>query len=85
MSSPRYGFSTPYRLSIRNSARLFNIVLFNMGNLHWVLPALNLGGAQEILVSAQGPLVLGLRAWGQGLTIASKIQEIKLELLGPIY
>jgi len=31
MSSRRYGFSTPYRLTIRNSARLFNIVLFNMG------------------------------------------------------
>ena len=33
MSSPRYGFSTPYRLTIRNSARLFNIVLFNMEDL----------------------------------------------------
>ena len=42
MSSLRYGFSTPYRLTIRNSARLFNIVLFNMGDLHLVLPALNL-------------------------------------------
>ena len=30
MSSLRYGFSTPYRLTIKNSARLFNIVLFNM-------------------------------------------------------
>ena len=30
--------------------------------------------AHEILVSAQGPLVLvlGLRVWGQGLTILSK-------------
>ena len=42
LSSPRYGFSTPYRLTIWNSARLFNIVLFNMGDLHLVLPALNL-------------------------------------------
>ena len=65
-----------------------------MGDMHLVLPALNLsslnagilimmhqvrlnmlGGvgwwvAHEILVSAQGPLVLalGLRVWGQGLT-----------------
>ena len=42
MSSLRYGFSTPYRLTIRNSTTLFNIVLFNMGDLHLVLPALNL-------------------------------------------
>jgi len=41
-SSPRYGLSTPYRLTIRNSARLFHHVLFNMGDLHLVLPALNL-------------------------------------------
>ena len=34
MSSPRYGFITP--------TTLFNIVLFNMGDLHLVLPALNL-------------------------------------------
>ena len=42
MPSLGYGFRTPYRLTIRNSARLFNIVLFNMGDLHLVLPALNL-------------------------------------------
>ena len=42
MSSPRYGFSTPYRFTIRNSTTLFNIVLFNMGDLHLVLPVLNL-------------------------------------------
>ena len=41
-SSPRYGLSTPYRLTIRNSARLFRHVLFNIGDLHFVLPALNL-------------------------------------------
>ena len=41
-SSPRYGSSTPYRLTIRNSARLFHHVLFNMGDLHLDLPALNL-------------------------------------------
>ena len=41
-SSPRYGLSTPYRLTIRNSARLFHHVLFNMADLHLVLPALNL-------------------------------------------
>ena len=35
-SSPRYGLSTPYRLTIRN------IVLFNMGDLHSVLTPLNL-------------------------------------------
>ena len=29
-----YGLSTPYRLTIRNSARLFHHVLFNMGDLH---------------------------------------------------
>ena len=42
MSSLRYDFSTPYRLTIRNSTTLFNIVLFNMGDLYLVLPALNL-------------------------------------------
>ena len=41
-SSLRYGLSTPYRLTIRNSARLFHHVHFNMGDLHLVLPALNL-------------------------------------------
>ena len=41
-SSLRYGLSTPYRLIIRNSARLFHIVLFNMGDMHLVLPALKL-------------------------------------------
>ena len=41
-SSLRYGLSTPYRLTIRNSARLFHHVLFNMGDLHLVIPALNL-------------------------------------------
>ena len=39
---PRYGLSTPYRLTIRNSARLLHHVLFKMGDLHLVLPALNL-------------------------------------------
>ena len=42
ITSPRYGLSTPYRLTIRNSAKLFHHVLFNMGDLHLVLPALNL-------------------------------------------
>ena len=41
-SSPKFGLITPYRLTIRNSARLFHYVLFNMGDLHFVLPALNL-------------------------------------------
>ena len=41
-SSPKYGLSTPYRLNIRNSARLFNHVLIYMGNLHLVLHELNL-------------------------------------------
>ena len=41
-SSLRYGLSTHYRLTIRNSARLFHHVIFNMGVLHVVLPALNL-------------------------------------------
>ena len=42
-SSLRYSLSTPYRLTIRNSARLFHLhhVLFNMLNLHLFLPALN--------------------------------------------
>ena len=40
-SSLSYGLGTPYRLTIRNSARLFHHVLFNMGDLHLVLPALN--------------------------------------------
>ena len=48
-------------------------VLFNMGDLHLILTGLNLstlnaGGvvAYEILVSAQGPLVLGFGANGLG-------------------
>ena len=41
-SSPRYGLSTPYKSTFRNSARLLHHVLFNMGCLHLVLPALNL-------------------------------------------
>ena len=42
MSSPRYGLSTPYSLTTRNSARLLHHVLFNMGDLHVVLSALKL-------------------------------------------
>ena len=41
-SSPRYGLSTPYRLTIGNRAWLFHHVLFNMGDLYLVLPALKL-------------------------------------------
>ena len=39
-SNPRHSLIIPYRLT--NSARLFYIVLFNMGDLHLVLTALNL-------------------------------------------
>ena len=39
-SSPRYGLSSPYRLTNRNSAGLFHYVLIYMGSLHLVLPAL---------------------------------------------
>ena len=78
MSSLRYGFSTPYRLAIRNSTTLFNIVLFNMGDLHLVLPALNLSTLNAgILIMMQWdfsvsprPLVLGFRVlgfWAKGL------------------
>ena len=41
-SSPRYDLSSPYRLTIRNSARLFQDILFNIRDLHLVLPARNL-------------------------------------------
>ena len=41
-SSPRYSLSTPYRLTIRNSARLVHHVLLNLGDLNLVLPVLNL-------------------------------------------
>ena len=41
-SSLRYGLSTPYSLNIRKRARLFHHVLFNMGDLHVVLPTLKL-------------------------------------------
>ena len=57
MSSLRYDFSTPYRLTIRNSTTLFNIVLFNMGDLHLVLPALNLSTLNA------GILIMSYR-WG---------------------
>ena len=41
-----------------------------MGDLHLVLPALNLStmnAGHEILVTAQGPLVLGFWVWGLGV------------------
>ena len=41
-SSQRFGLSTPYRLTFRNRTRLFHHDLFNMGDKHLVLPALNL-------------------------------------------
>ena len=41
-TKPRYVLRTPYSLTIRNSARLFHHVPFNMGDLHLVLPARNL-------------------------------------------
>ena len=45
---------TPYRLTTRNSARLFHHVLFNMGDLHLVLPALNLSNLNAgILIMMQ--------------------------------
>ena len=37
-----FGLSTPYRLTIRNTARLFHYVLIHIGDLHLVLPAMNL-------------------------------------------
>ena len=40
--SPRFGLSTPYRLTIGNSARLFHHVLIHIGDLNLVLPAMNL-------------------------------------------
>ena len=53
-SSPRYGLSTPYSLTIRNSARLFHHILFNMGDLHVVLPALKLSNMNAgILIKMQ--------------------------------
>ena len=62
MSSPRYGFSTPYRFTIRNSTTLFKIVLFNMGDLHFVLPALNLSSldAGILIIVQQVRLVMFL-------------------------
>ena len=41
-SSPRDGLSSPYRLTKRSSVGLFHYVLVYMGDLHLVLPALNL-------------------------------------------
>ena len=41
-SSVRYVLSSPYRMTISNSARLVHIVLFNIGDMHLVLPILNL-------------------------------------------
>ena len=53
-SSPSYGLSTPCRLPIRNSARLFRHILFNMGDLHLVLPALDLSALDAgILIMMQ--------------------------------
>ena len=53
-SSPRFGLITPYRLTNRNSARLFHHVLIYMGDLHFVLPALNLSNLDaDILIMVQ--------------------------------
>ena len=53
-SSPRYGLSTPYRLTIRNSARLFHHVLIYMGDLHLVVHALTLSNLDAgILIMVQ--------------------------------
>ena len=46
-SSPWNSLSPPCRLNIRSSARLFHHVLFKMGDLHLVLPALNLSTLPE--------------------------------------
>ena len=62
-SSPRYGLSTPYRLTIRSSARLFHYVLFNMGDLHLVLSALNLStlNAGILIMMQQVRLIMFLQ------------------------
>ena len=54
-SSPRYGLNTAYRLTIRNSARLFHHVLFNMGDLYLVLPALNLSTLNACILIRMQP------------------------------
>ena len=56
----RYGLSTPCRLTIRNSARLFRHVLIYMGDLHWVLPALNLStlNAGILIITQQVRLMM---------------------------
>ena len=60
-SSPRYGLSS-YRLTIRNGARLFHFhhVLFNMGDLHLILPALNLStlNASILIMMQQVRLIM---------------------------
>ena len=79
--------------------RLIHIVLFNMGDLHLVHPALNLFTLNAgILIMMQqvrlmmdfsvsprplgfgflGFWVLGLRVWGQGLTITQHAEKIAL-------
>ena len=70
-SSPRYGWSLPYRSTIRNSARLFYHVLFNMEDLHLVLPAPNLSslnaGILIMMLDKQGgPFWTFLTLWVLG-------------------
>ena len=62
MSSPRYGFSTPYRLTNRNSAGLLHQVHIHIGDLHFVLPALNLSSldAGILIIVQQVRLVMFL-------------------------
>ena len=61
-SSPMYALSSSYRLTIRNSARLFHLhhVLFNLGDLHLVLPALNLStlNASILIMMQQERLIM---------------------------
>ena len=79
-SSPSNGLSTPCRLTIRNSARLFHHVLFNMGDLHLVLPALNLSTLNAVLTEHGGllhalPLAVHLR-----FLLAGQVGETTLNL-----
>ena len=64
--SPRFGVSTPNRLTIRNSPRLFIHDLFNMGDLHSVLPALKLSilNAGILIMMQQVRLTFSLNVVG---------------------
>ena len=85
-SSPRHGLSTPYRLTIGNSARMFHCVLFNMGDLPLVLPALNLSTLNAgimIMMQKVRLMMFSLNMVDYSMSFLSLAHEILVSAQGP--